>query len=67
MTTNSCQYRGYEIVPRREWAQWCASIYTTRSDLPILSRSTLRTLSSSPQDALQVAKKHIDQLLSNPP
>ena len=25
-----CQYRGYEIVPRREWSQWCVSVYPMR-------------------------------------
>jgi hypothetical protein len=35
-----CFYRGYEIVPRREWSQWCASIYPTRPNLTILVRST---------------------------
>jgi hypothetical protein len=39
-----CRYRGYEIVPRRVWSQWCVSVSLTRPDPPILSRSTLRTL-----------------------
>ena len=51
-TTQPFQYRGYEIVPRRQWSQWCVSVYPTRSDLPILSRSTLNTLSSQNAEAL---------------
>jgi hypothetical protein len=63
-TTENFQYRGYEIVPRRQWAQWCPSVYPTRADLPILSRFTLRTLRASKKGALDAAKKGIDQALS---
>ena len=63
-TTETCWYRGYEIVPRREWSEWCASVYPTRPDLPILSRSTLRTLKPRKEQAVAAAKKRIDQLLS---
>ena len=28
------QYRGYDIVPMRQWSQWCVGIYPTRADLP---------------------------------
>jgi hypothetical protein len=66
-TAESCRYRGYEIVPRRQWSQWCTSVYATRADVPILSRSTLRILRSSKKDALETAKKRIDQVLSNLP
>jgi hypothetical protein len=40
-TTDAYHYRGYEIVPTRQWASWCASIYPMRADLPLISRSTL--------------------------
>ena len=63
-TTEACRYRGYDIVPRREWSQWCVSVYPTRSDLPILSRSTLRTLASRKEEALADARNRIDQVLS---
>ena len=43
-TTETCRYRGYDIVPNRQWSQWCVSVYATRADLPLFSRSTLRTL-----------------------
>jgi hypothetical protein len=33
-TTDTYRYRGCEIVPTRQWANWCVSIYTTRADLP---------------------------------
>ena len=28
--SESCLYRGYEIVPRREWSKWCVSVCPTR-------------------------------------
>ena len=43
-TTETSRYRGYDILPRCQWSQWCVSVYPTRSDLPILSLSTLRSL-----------------------
>ena len=36
----SCQYRGYQIETRREWSNWCVSVYRTRSDIPILPQPT---------------------------
>jgi hypothetical protein len=64
-TTEACRYRGYDIVPRRQWSQWCVSVYATRADLPILPRSTLRTLAPRKEEALAEAKKRIDRVLSN--
>ena len=64
-TTDICSYRGYEIVPRREWASWSVSIYATRSDLPLMSRSTLRTLAPRKEDAVTEAKRTIDRALGN--
>ena len=60
------QYRGYDIVPRRQWWGWCAAIYPTRADLPILPGSTLRTLAHHKADAIAEAKHAIDGVLSNP-
>jgi hypothetical protein len=60
-----CRYRGYEIVPRREWSKWCVSIYPTRPNLPILSKFRLRTLAEAKEDALSEAKQSIDRLLSS--
>jgi hypothetical protein len=59
--TESFHYRGYEIVPRR---QWCASVYPTRSDLPLLLRITLRTMANRKEDALAKAKQRIDRELA---
>jgi hypothetical protein len=56
-TTDNFRYRGYEIVPRREWSQWCVSVYPMRADLPILTRSTLRALRPGKKDALDAARK----------
>lgn len=64
-TTDIRRYRGYEIVPRREWASWSVGIYATRADLPLMSRSTLRTLASRKEDAVTEAKQSIDRVLGN--
>ncbi len=58
------RYRGYEIVPTRQWASWCANIYATRPDLPLLTRSTLRTLATRKEDAVSEAQASIDKLLA---
>jgi hypothetical protein len=59
------EYRGYEIVLQRQWSQWCASIFPVREDLPLIPRSTLRTLASSKTDALAEAKESIDRMLAS--
>ena len=64
-TTETCRYRGYDIVPRREWSQWCVSVYPTRADLPILSRSTLRSLAPRKEEAVKEARKRIDRALTS--
>jgi hypothetical protein len=60
--SESCSYRGYEIVLRREWSQWCASVYPTRPDLPIIVRSTLRTLMPRKDEALAEALEWINDV-----
>ena len=62
--TDFSQYRGYEIVPKRQWSSWCVGVYPTRADLPILTRSTLRTLAPRKADAVAEAKQTIDRILS---
>jgi len=62
-TTETCRYRGYDIVPNRQWSQWCVSVYATRADLPLFSRSTLRTLAIQKEEAVAEAKQCIDRLL----
>ena len=64
--TETRSYRGYDIVPRRQWSQWCVSVYPTRSDLPILSRSTLRSLAPRKEEAVEEARKRIDRVLNSP-
>jgi len=59
------RYRGYQIEPRREWSTWCVSIHPTRSDLPILSQSTLQSLTPQKDEALADAKQRIDRILSD--
>jgi hypothetical protein len=58
-----CRYRGYDIVPSLEWSKWCVAVYPTRPDLPILSHSTLRTLSVGREEAIAAARQNIDRLL----
>jgi glutathione S-transferase len=58
------RYRGYDIVPKRQWSSWCVGIYPTRADLPILPRSTLSALATRKADAVAEAKQAIDRILS---
>jgi hypothetical protein len=64
MPTTSSRYRGYDIVPMRQWSQWCVGIYPTRADLPILARSTLNTLAPKKEVAVAEAKQKIDRILA---
>jgi hypothetical protein len=58
------KYRGYEIVPMWQSSSWCTGIYPTRADLPILSRSTISTLTAEKEEAVAEAKHCIDSILS---
>ncbi len=60
-------YRGYDILPMRQWSNWCVSIYPTRAELPFLPRSTLDILRPQVEDALGEAKNAIDQVLEDLP
>ncbi len=53
----SCQYRGYQIEARREWSNWCISVYRTRSDIPILPQPTLNTATPQMDDAVAEASR----------
>ena len=59
----TCQYRGYDILPQRQWSSWCVGIYPTRADLPLLQRSILQTLMAREEDAVAEAKQAIDSVL----
>ena len=63
MTSEINRYRGYNIVPDRQWSQWCVNVYATRSDLPLFARSTLRSLALRKEEAVAEAKQCIDRLL----
>ena len=63
-TTETRRYRGYKIVPMRQWAGWCAEAYSTRADLPFLAQSTLRTWASKKETAVAEAKRSIDCMLA---
>ena len=62
-TPETCRYRGYDIVSDRQWSRGCVSVYATRADLPLFSRSTLRTLALRKEEAVAEAKQCIDRLL----
>jgi hypothetical protein len=62
--TETRQYRGYKIVPMRQWASWCAEAYPTRADLPFLAQPTLRTLAPRKEAAIAEAKRSIDRILA---
>lgn len=64
-TTENLEYRGYKIVPMRQWEGWCAEAYPTRADVPLLSQSTLDTLAPWKQSAVAEAKRRIDRLLAS--
>jgi len=57
------QYRGYEIVPMRQWEGWCAEAYSTRADRPFLTHSALDTLASEKEAAVNAARRSVDRLL----
>jgi hypothetical protein len=63
-TTETCHYRGYDIVPKRLWASWYVGVYRTRADLPLMSRSTLSALAPLMEKAVDEAKQSIDRILS---
>jgi hypothetical protein len=63
MTTETYQYRGYDIVPMWQWSSWCTGI-SRRADLPIVSRSTLSTMAPEKDEAVAEAKNRINQLLA---
>ena len=50
-TTHTYRYRGYEIVPKRQWSP-CVSVYAMRADLPLFASSTLRTLTPQKEEAV---------------
>jgi len=58
------KYRGYEIVPMWQWSSWCAGVYSTRADLPIMTQSTLAALAGEKEEAIAEAKHRIDVLLA---
>jgi hypothetical protein len=64
-TTETRRYRGYKIVPMRQWASWCADAYPTRADLPFLAQSALDTLAPRKEAAVAEAKRNIDRLLAS--
>ena len=59
----SSRYRGYDIVLQRQWSQWCASVFPTRAELPLVSTSALQMLGPRKAEALAEARQRIDRVL----
>ena len=66
-TTETCHYRGYDIVPTRLWSSWSVGIYRTRADLPLMAQATLSTWARVMEEAVDEAKQSIDRTLSSAP
>ena len=66
-TTETCHYRGYDIVPTRLWSSWSVGIYRTRADLPLMAQATLSTWARLMEEAVDEAKQSIDRTLSSAP
>ena len=66
-TTQTCHYRGYDIVPTRLWSSWSVGIYRTRADLPLMAQATLSTWARLMEEAVDEAKQSIDRTLSSAP
>jgi hypothetical protein len=64
-TTETCHYRGYDIVPTRLWSSWCVGVYRTRADIPLMAQSTLNTFAPRLEEAVDEAKQSIDRALDN--
>src|SRR6516164_3830172 len=65
-TSETCHYRGYEILPCHLWSSWCVGVYRTRADLPLMSQSPLLACAPRKEDALGEARQSIDRILSEP-
>lgn len=61
---NKYRYRGYDIVPQRQWSSWCVGVYPSSPDLPILARSTVETLAPRKDEAVTEAQRIVDALLA---
>ena len=64
-TTETCHYRGYDIVPTRLWSSWSVGIYRARADLPLMAQATLSTWARLMEEAVDEAKQSIDCALDN--
>ena len=61
-TSETCHYRGYDIIPMRLWSEWCVGIYRTRADLPLMQSSLSTDVPM--EEAVHEAKQKIDRTLS---
>ena len=58
--SETCHYRGYDIVPTRLWSS--VGIYRTRADLPLMQSSLSTDVPM--EEAVDEAKQKIDRTLS---
>ena len=64
-TTETCHYRGYDIVPTHSVVELVCGASTARvPTLPLMSHPTLSTLAPLMEEAVDEAKQSIDRLLS---
>ena len=58
------KYRGYEIVPMWQWSSWCAGVYATCADSPLLGYHS-RYHGGRRQGPLLRPAHRIDRLLAD--
>jgi len=40
-----------------QWSRWCAGVYATRADLPIMTQSILATMAGEKEEAIAEARR----------
>ena len=63
-TTETRRYRGYDLVPMRQWSQWCVGIYPTLCGSSHSGALPAENLAAKKEDAVAEAKQKIDRILA---
>jgi len=61
--SETIRYRGYDIVPRREWSKWCVMSSPRGPTCPYCHNPHWH-VNSRKEEALVEAKQSIDQILA---